>query len=157
MGGDGEALADLVDAFVGGGFEADGVGWDTQGGGEGGFHRGEVGRDFRALGDKGGVDVADGPAAGGEIGGDVGEEFLGIDAAVGGVGIRKMVTDVGQAGGAEEGVADGVGEGVGIGVAVEADGAVGEGHAAEDQGAAGDEAVDVVAVADAIVHAELKS
>ena len=62
------------------------------------------------------------------------------------------MADVRQGGGAEQGVADGVGKGVGVGMALEADGAVSEMDAAEDHGATGDGAVDVVAVADAKVH-----
>jgi hypothetical protein len=48
-----------------------------------------------------------------------------------------------------------VGEAVGVGVAVETV-VGGEAHAAEDERAAGDEAVDVVAVADAEVHAKVR-
>src|SRR5690606_28778886 len=102
------------------------------------------------------VDVDDAPAAGGEFLADAHEEFLRVDVLVGGVRVRKKMTDVGQAGGAEQGVANGVGEAVGVGVAVEADVAL-EGDAAEHHGATGSGAVNVVAVADAKVHVVTRS
>ncbi len=58
------------------------------------------------------------------------------------------MTDVREAGGTEECVADGVRQAVRVAVALEAV-VGGEAHAAEDHGAIGDDAVDVVAVADA--------
>jgi hypothetical protein len=79
------------------------------------------------------------------------EEELRVDVLVGGIGVGKKVADVGEAGGAEEGVADRVGEAVGVGVTFETV-VGGEAHAAENHGATGDEAVDVVAVADAVFH-----
>jgi hypothetical protein len=58
------------------------------------------------------------------------------------------MADVGEGEGAEDGVGEGVGEDVGVGVAVESE-VAGDVDAAEDEFAAGDEAVDVVAEADA--------
>jgi len=65
--------------------------------------------------------------------------------------LGEEVADVGQGGGTEESVADGVGEAVGIAVAFESV-VGGEADAAEDEGATWDDAVDVVAVADAEIH-----
>jgi len=73
---------------------------------------------------------------------------LGVGVLPARIGVGEEVADVGQRGGAEEGVAEGVGERVGVGVAVEAE-VAGEGDAAEHERAARDSAVDVVAVADA--------
>ena len=61
------------------------------------------------------------------------------------------MADVGQAGGAEQCITDRVGEAVGVAVAVEAEVGV-ELHAAEHERPARDEAVDIVAVADAEIH-----
>jgi len=58
------------------------------------------------------------------------------------------MADVGEGEGAEDGVGEGVGEDVGVVVAVESE-VAGDVNAAEDEFAAGDEAVDVVAEADA--------
>ena len=58
------------------------------------------------------------------------------------------MTDVGEAEGPEDGVGDGMGEDIGIGVTGEAVG-MGDGDAAEDEGAVFCELVDVVADAGA--------
>ena len=59
------------------------------------------------------------------------------------VGVGEKFADVALADGPEHGVADGVHEGVGVGVAIESL-VVGNGDAAEDEGAAGDQLVDIV-------------
>jgi len=157
VGGDGLAGADGVAAFVGGGFDADVVGGDLEGGGEEGFHGGDVGGEFGAFGEEGDVGVADFVAAGGGFVEGAAEDFLGVHAAAAGVGVGEEVADVGEGEGAEDGVGEGVGEDVGVGVAVEAE-VAGDGDAAEDEFTAGDEAVDVVAEADAEgEHGEIKN
>ena len=111
--------------------------------------------DLWFLRDERGVDVDEGESARGEFGHDAAEKDLGVDVAEGRIGVGEKMPDVGESGGAEQGVTDGVGEAVGVGVAFEAE-VGGEAHAAEDERAAGDEAVDIVAVADAEVHAKVR-
>ena len=78
--------------------------------------------DAGGFGDEGGVDVEDAEVAGCEEGADGFEDFQAADVLDGGVGVGEVVSDVGFAGSAQEGVGDGVGEDIGVGVAVEADG-----------------------------------
>jgi broad specificity polyphosphatase/5'/3'-nucleotidase SurE len=52
------------------------------------------------------------PAACAEGGDHALQQDLRVGILVGGIGVGELVADVGQAGGAEEGVADGVGQGV---------------------------------------------
>jgi hypothetical protein len=59
-----------------------------------------------------------------------------------------MLADVAQPGRAQQGIGDGVQQHVGIGMAEQAEG-MGDGHAADDEFAAGNESVDVIALADA--------
>ena len=96
--------------------------------------------------DEGGVNVVEVDGFFVQHGSDTAEDFEAADAANAGVGIGKEVTDVGFAGGAEEGIGDRVAEDIGVGVAVETE-RVGDHHAAEDEGAVHDEAVDIVAYA----------
>ena len=152
VGGDGETAADVVGALVGGGFYPDAIKGKAGAGGEAGAHFLEARGDLGPLGDERGVDVLDLVAAFAEGGADALEQDLRIDVFEGRIGVGEKMTDVGQGGGAEKGVADGMGERVGVGVAVETNGALGEMNAAENHGATGDGAVDVVAVADAEGH-----
>lgn len=78
------------------------------------------------------------------------QESAGVGALVGGVGVGEMVAYVAKGGGSEEGVAKGVEGYVGVAVAEEAEG-VGDFYATEPQVAIFNEAMDVVAHADAYV------
>lgn len=147
-------LADGVYSLVCLSLDVDAAGLDGEDAGEVGAHGVFVGGEPGAFEDDGGVEVFDVPAArGGAVGGG-GEEDLGVLGFVARVGVGEELADVGEAKGAEDGIGDGVVEGVAIGVGGWA-GVVGEGNAAEDEGAApaggreGFEAVEVVAVADA--------
>ena len=75
---------------------------------------------------------------------DLAQDFQAADAADRFVGVRKMMADVALADRAEHGVGDGVSEHVGIAVAIEAV-RMRDFHAAEDERAAFDEAMHVVA------------
>ena len=68
-----------------------------------------------------------------------------------GGGVGEEFADVAQGGGAQKGVGDGVQQCVGIGVAEQAF-AVGNGNAAQNQGAAFNEPVDVIALSDTDIH-----
>jgi len=57
--GDAFLAADETETFVGGGFDADLVGLDAEGGGNVLFHRGGVWVDLWRFGDDGGIDVFD--------------------------------------------------------------------------------------------------
>jgi hypothetical protein len=147
--GDGEgsdafSTAGEAEHFVGGGLYADATGRDAEGGGDVFAHGGDVGGHLWRLGDDGGIDIDDAGVLGGEDEGDALEDLDGADAANGFVGIREMVADVAFANGTECGIGDGVAEGVGVGMAIEA-GIVRYIDAAEDEFAAANEAVDVVA------------
>ena len=76
MGGDSESAAEVADPFIGGGFKSDAIDGETGGGGEGRFHRGEMGRDFGFLGDEGCVDVDEGVMTGGELANDASQQEL---------------------------------------------------------------------------------
>ena len=118
----------------------------AEGGADAFFHQREVGGDFGFLGDQGGVDIVEANGFFIEQGPDAAEDFEAADAANAGVGIGKKMADVGFASGAEESVGDGMAEDIGVGVAVEPE-RVGDHHAAEDEGAVRDEAVDIVTYA----------
>ena len=107
-----------------------------------------MGRELGAFGEEGDVHVADSVAALLGLVDRAAQDFLGIHAEAVRVGVGEEVADVGQAERAEDGVGERVGQGVGVGMAVEAE-VGGDFDAAEDQLAAGDEAVDVVTEADA--------
>jgi hypothetical protein len=68
-----------------------------------------------------------------------------------GGGVGEEFADVAQGGGTQEGVGDGVQQCVGIGVAEQAF-AVGNGNAAQNQGATFNEPVDVIALSDTDIH-----
>src|SRR5688572_3971800 len=69
VGGDGEPLADLVNAFIGGGLEADAVDGEAGGFREACLHLGEARIDLRFFRDERCVEVDDMPAEFGELGG----------------------------------------------------------------------------------------
>lgn len=155
MGGECFAATDGVHAFVGFGFEVDLIRRDTEGSGNVCAHCGKVGTEFGAFEDDDGVDVNDAETLLLE---EVAREFEKTDGAgifPAWIGIGEVSADVGEAGGAEECVGDGVNEDVAIGVA---SGAAVEWDvdAADDEGAAGFEAVEVVAYAGASHKAELE-
>ena len=145
-GGHAFAAAEEAHGFIGGGFDADAGGGESEGGADAFFHEGEVGGDFGFLGDEGGVDVVEADGFFVQQGPDSAEDFEAADAANAGVGIWKKMAYVGFAGGAEEGVGDGMAEDIGVGVAVEPK-RVGDHRAAEDERAVHDEAVDIIAYA----------
>jgi hypothetical protein len=95
--------------------------------------------------------VDDTPAQLVEFSERVSKKDAAVRVAVGGVGVGVGVPDVADAGSAQEGVRQGVQDHVRVRVAVEAAGML-DADAAEDERAAGNEAVRVVAGADA-VHA----
>src|SRR5450830_320426 len=111
-------------------------------------HLGDVRRQLRLLGDDGGVDVANRVAGGYHAVGHFAQQGARVGAGEHGVGVRKMLADVAQGGGAQHGVDDGVQQDVGVRVAEQAE-AVGNGDAADDELAALDEGVAVIAGADA--------
>ena len=65
-----------------------------------------------------------------------------------GVGVGELLTDVGQASGAEQGIDEGVDGDIGVAVAVEAAVAV-DVDAGEPEGAAGHQSMQVVSLSDA--------
>ena len=148
MRGDRAALAQFADSLVGRGLKADLRDGEARGVGEGGLHLGEARLDARALRDEGQIDVGGLQAAGPQFRTDPLQQQLGVDPAIGGVGVRKKVPDVRQAGGPEEGVAEGVREAVGVAVTLKPEVRL-EADASEDERAPRGGAVDVVAVADA--------
>lgn len=158
MGGDTGALTDGPDAFLGGGLDPDGFHRDLQRFGELFFHALQIGGDLGLLGDQGGVDVHQPVPEAARLLHGPAEDDLGGDALDGRIGIGKVVTDIVEATGPEDGIGNGVTEHIGIRVADQAD--LGEErHAAQNQRESSLQAVDVVAVADAergvgwIVHA----
>jgi len=148
--GDGFFFADGVDGFAGFAFDVDLGFGDLKELGEAFDHGGFVGGEFGFLGEDDDVGVEDVVAGFGEFFHGGSEEFGGVDVFVLGVGVGEELADVGEAGGAGEGVDEGVEDDVGIGVAVEALG-VGDGDVREDEGPSGGGAVEVVAEADANV------
>ena len=102
MRGDRAALAQFADSLVGRGLKADLRDGEARGVGEGGLHLGEARLDARALRDEGQIDVGGLQAAGPQFRTDPLQQQLGVDPAIGGVGVRKKVPDVRQAGGTPE-------------------------------------------------------
>src|SRR5512133_3201201 len=152
-GGDGDAgeslaPADPAHALVRLPLHAHRLRRDAQRGGEALAHLAAVGRDLRLLGDHGDVDLLHDEADRANAL-DGGSEHLDrVPAAVRRVGVGEHLADVARRGGAEDGVGDRVRYGIAVGVADEAD--LGRNrHAAEQQRAAGLEAVRVVADAGA--------
>jgi len=148
VGGDGFAAADAIDAFIRSSLEADGFGREFGGAGEGGAHFGDAGGNLWFFGDQRGVDIDGRPAVRSQRGNYLLEQNERVGVFVSRIGVGKKVTNVGKSGGTEQCVTNCVGQSIGVGVAFEA--VVGiEGHATEHERTTADNAVDVVAVADA--------
>lgn len=139
-----------AEAFVGGGFDADLVAGQPQAGGQAIAHGGQVGFEFGAFGDDDGIDVPNLPPLVEDEFVDLGQKLEAVGSLPLGVFGGEVVADVAEAGGSKHGVHDGVGEDIGIAVADETKFVVNF-DAAEDEGAIGAEAVDVIAVTDADV------
>lgn len=151
---DGEALADGVDLLVGLALEADAVEGDLQEPGDVGAEAVLDGADLRLFEDDGGIGIDDAPRLRFEKADGLGEEDGGVFGFAAWVVVGEELADVGQAGGAEEGIGQGVVEGVAVAVG---DGAavMEEVDAAQNQWASGPgggeglEPVEVVSVPDA--------
>lgn len=139
-----------AEAFVGGGFDADLVTGEPQAGSQAIAHGGQVGFEFGAFGDDDGIDVPDLPPLVEDEFVDLGEKLEAVSSLPLGVFGGEVVADVAETGGSKHGVHDGVGEDIGVAVADEAEFVV-DFDAAEDEGAIGAEAMDVIAVTDADV------
>ena len=109
--------------------------------------------DPRGLRDHGRVDIDRRPPVLAEHLKHTPQEDLRIDVAPRGIRVGEEISDVGQAGGPEEGVADRVRDAVGVAVAFQPEFAV-KANSAQDEGPAGYGAVDVVPVANSKGHAD---
>lgn len=148
VGGDGFAPADAASPFIGRGLEPDLIRSNARGACQTLSHFAQGRRDLGLFGDEGCIDIANGPVAFGQIGGDALEEELRIYAGEFRISIRKVVTDIRQTRRAEQGVTNGVGERVGIGMAVQPERDV-KRHSSQNHGAVRDDAMNVITVADA--------
>ena len=156
MGGDGFAVANRVDAFVGFGFEVNSFRGKAQRFGEHFAHLGEMRAKLRALKDHNGVDVLDGKVPFVKKFANVFEKVKAVRAFPLGIAIREMRANIAEAGGTEERIANGVREDVAIGMP---DRPFAEGNydAADDEIAASGEAMQVVANSAAKAHDLLDS
>ena len=103
-----------------------------------------MGIELGCFGTDGSIDVAYGISGLADELDGLGEQSLAVNALILRVAVGKMVADIAQVGGTEQGVADSMYEYVGITVAQQSDGA-GDEDAAEPELAAFYETVDVVA------------
>ena len=113
-----------------------------------------MGSELRALRDDRAVHVADAPSVFPEQRADTAQQQHAVRALIGGVFIRKMLPDVPERGGAEQGVHQRMREHVGVGVPEQAL-LPGDVDPAEDQPAALDQPVHVIPIPDS--HGSLLS
>ena len=155
-GGGGDALFTPREAevFLGCGLDGDVVGVDAHDIRQHFLHGWDIGLEFGALGADRGVDVPDLISFGGdELDGFL-EENLAVDVMEFRVVVREVVADVAHVGGAQQSVADGMDKYIGVAVPEQAL-VVRNLHTAYPTLAVGNEAVDIVAVADSKSHCSL--
>src|SRR5258706_14015179 len=105
--------------FVGGRFDADLAGCDTEGLREVGFHRLDVRENLRLLSDEGRIDVDDRTLASGDLSRGFLEKNMARRAAPLRICIRKKMANIRFAHRSQNCIADGVHEKIGIGMAIQ--------------------------------------
>ncbi len=148
MAGDGALFADGVDGFAGFAFDVDLGFCDAEELGEAFDHGGFVGGEFGGLGEDDDVGVEDVIAGFGEFQHGFLAEDGGVDIFELGVGIGEELADVGEAGGAGEGVDEGVEDDVAVGVGIQSF-IVRDNNISQHERSPDDSAMNVIAEADA--------
>jgi len=111
------ATTDGAHAFGRLGLDADLIDRDAERAGDALAHRRDVRRELGGLGDHGRVDVADVPAGDLDPSCRLRQQGQRVGTPVLGVGVRKVMADVAERGGPEQGVGDRMAERIGVGVA----------------------------------------
>jgi hypothetical protein len=148
---DGFLAAEIAEAFVGLALDVDAVGGNAEIGRHVGDHRRGVRGELGLLGDQRCIDINRPPAAFGQQGDGSTQEDAAVGTLVARIGIGKMAADVAEPDGAKQRVGDGVEQRVGVGMA-EQTGRMRYFDAAENQFAAFDQPVHIVALPDAEIH-----
>lgn len=148
LSGNGEALADGIQLFVGRRFYINLPGFQSKGAGKGFGDSFPMFLQGRFLSDYGSVDIDDLKVFFAQTTIYLSQQFLRIDTLILRVGVGKKVSDIGFSGSAEQGVANCVGKNVSIGVAIGSVGK-GEGYSANDTGPTEGHAMNVVTEAGA--------